>query len=58
MKSEYSGTGEIFKMYGFMMLAENAPLTGDNFPATALIIIGVIAVVLAVVTTILSKKKK
>ena len=45
-------------MYGFMMLAENAPLTGDNFPVTALIIVGVIAVVLAVVTTILSKKKK
>lgn len=45
-------------MYGFMMLAENIPFTGDNFPATALIIIGVIAVVLAVVTTILSKKKK
>ena len=45
-------------MYGFMMLAENAPLTGDNFPAVALIIVGVIALVLAVVTTILSKKKK
>ncbi|MCM1506343.1 MAG: hypothetical protein NC177_04300 [Ruminococcus flavefaciens] len=45
-------------MYGFMMLAENAPLTGDNFPAMALIVIGVIAVVLAVITTILSKKKK
>ncbi|MDE6539878.1 MAG: hypothetical protein K2K66_06780 [Ruminococcus sp.] len=45
-------------MYGFMMLAENAPLTGDNFPAKILIIVGVIAVILAVVTTILSKKKK
>ena len=45
-------------MYGFMMLAQNAPLTGDNFPATALIIIAEIAVVLAVVTTILSNKNK
>lgn len=45
-------------MYGFMTLAENIPLTGDNFPAVALIVIGVIAVILAVVTTILSKKKK
>lgn len=45
-------------MYGFMMLAENSPLTGDNFPAATLIIVGVIAVALAVVTTILSKKKK
>ena len=45
-------------MYGFLMLAENAPLTGDNFPVIPLIIVGVIAVVLAVVTTILSKKKK
>lgn len=45
-------------MYGLMMLLANAPQTGDNFPAKILIIVGVIAVILAVVTTVLSKKKK
>ncbi len=45
-------------MYELMIIAENAPLTGDNFPAKALIIVGVIAAALAVATTVLSKKKK
>ncbi len=45
-------------MYEFMLMAENVPLTGDNFPAKILIIIGIIAAALAVATTILAKKKK
>ncbi len=45
-------------MYELMIMAENVPLTGDNFPAKALIIVGIIAAALAVATTILSKKKK
>ncbi len=44
--------------YVLTALAEAAPLTGDNFPAKALIIVGVIAVALAIVTTVLSKKSK
>lgn len=45
-------------MYELMMMVGNSPVTGDNFPAKALIIVGIIAAALAVATTILSKKKK
>ncbi|MDE7104916.1 MAG: LPXTG cell wall anchor domain-containing protein [Ruminococcus sp.] len=39
-------------------LASASPATGDNFPAIPLIIVGVVAIILAIVLSVLSKKKK
>lgn len=39
-------------------LMMNAPVTGDDFQAMPIFIVGGIAIVLMIVTTILSKKKK
>lgn len=38
--------------------AEQAPITGDSTPVKACLILGGIAVVVFIVTTIISKKKK
>lgn len=45
-------------MLDMFTLASASPATGDNFPAIPLIIVGVVAVVIAVVLSLLSKKKK
>ncbi|MBP3309885.1 MAG: hypothetical protein J6L05_03645 [Ruminococcus sp.] len=41
-----------------MALMTNPPVTGDDFQAMPIFIVGGIAVVLMIVTTVLSKKKK
>lgn len=41
-----------------LTLASQIPATGDNFPVIPLIIVAAIAVVIAIVSTILAKKKK
>lgn len=38
-------------------LAENAPVTGDDFPTGTLIVVGIIAVAVAAATAIFAKKK-
>lgn len=45
-------------MMNIPALALLVPATGDNFPVIPIVIIGVIAVVLAIVMGVLSKKKK
>lgn len=45
-------------MINLFALISQIPNTGDNFPVIPLVIVGVLAVVIAIVTTILSKKKK
>ena len=44
-------------MNTMMILAANAPQTGDNFPKGVLIAVVLIAAVAAVLTAVLSKKK-
>lgn len=45
-------------MMNILALASQVPATGDNFPVVPLVIIGVIAVIVAVVLGVLAKKKK
>lgn len=45
-------------MMNILTLALQIPATGDNFPVIPIVIIGAIAVILAVVMAVLSKKKK
>lgn len=40
------------------IIASQIPVTGDNFPVIPIVIIGAIAIILAIVMTVLSKKKK
>lgn len=45
-------------MMNILALVSQVPATGDNFPVIPLVIIGVLAVIVAVVLGVLSKKKK
>lgn len=45
-------------MTDMLILASTIPNTGDNFPVVPIAIAGVLAIVIAVLTSILAKKKK
>lgn len=45
-------------MLNIFTLVSASPVTGDNFPAVPIIIVGVVAVIIAIVLSLLSKKKK
>ncbi len=45
-------------MINMLTLASQIPATGDNFPVIPLVIVGVIAVIIAIVSAVLAKKKK
>ncbi len=45
-------------MINMLTLVSQIPATGDNFPVIPIVIIGAIAVILAIVMAVLSKKKK
>lgn len=45
-------------MINILALASQIPATGDNFPVIPIVIIGAIAIIIAIVMTVLSKKKK
>ncbi|MCM1133087.1 MAG: LPXTG cell wall anchor domain-containing protein [Ruminococcus flavefaciens] len=45
-------------MINLIALFSQIPNTGDNFPVIPLVIVGVIAIIVAIVSAVLSKKKK
>ncbi|MDE5569711.1 MAG: LPXTG cell wall anchor domain-containing protein [Ruminococcus sp.] len=45
-------------MINMLALVSQIPATGDNFPVIPLVIVGVIAVIIAIVSAVLAKKKK
>ena len=51
-------TGGINMIYDLMVMAANAPQTGDDFPARKLMVIGVAAAVVAVGSAIFAIFKK
>ena len=44
-------------LFNLITLAENAPVTGDDFPTGTLVIVGIVAVAVAAATAIFAKKK-
>lgn len=44
-------------LFDLITLAENAPVTGDDFPTGTLVVVGIIAVAVAAATAIFAKKK-